>query len=359
MSQPSSHLTTGRKDDHLRINLEEDVSFQGLTTGLERYHFTHQALPELNLEDVRADTTFLGKHLSYPLLIASMTGGSPHAANINRRLAAVAQEFGIGMGLGSLRAALERPETAWTFQVREYAPDILLLANLGAVQLNYGYGPDECRRAVELVEADGLFLHLNPLQEALQPEGDTHFAGLVRRIEAVCRALEVPVIVKEVGWGLSEQAARWLVEAGVAALDVAGAGGTSWSQVEMYRSHDAVQREVAASFRDWGIPTAEAVQQARRVAPELPLIASGGLRDGLEIAKTLALGADVASLAGPLLRAAVASPESLRERMEIITRQLRIAMFAAGAEDIAALQRTPLADLRGLTGLLRDSIFAQ
>ncbi|RLC90610.1 MAG: type 2 isopentenyl-diphosphate Delta-isomerase [Chloroflexi bacterium] len=342
MSQQSSHLTTGRKDDHLRINLEEDVSFQGLTTGLEHYHFTHQALPELNLTDVRTDTTFLGKRFSYPLLIASMTGGSPDAAHINRRLAEVAQEFGIGMGLGSLRVALEHPETAWTFQVREYAPDILLLANLGAVQLNYGYGPEECRRAVEMTGADGLFLHLNPLQEALQPEGDTNFAGLVRRIEAVCRVLEVPVIVKEVGWGLSAQAARWLVEAGVAALDVAGAGGTSWSQVEMHRSRDAVQREVAASFRAWGIPTAEAVQQARRVAPELPLIASGGLRDGLEIAKTLALGADVASLAGPLLRAAVASLESLRERVEIITRQLRIAMFAAGAEDIPALQRTPL-----------------
>ncbi len=349
MSQQSSHLTTGRKDDHLRINLEEDVSFRGLTTGLERYHFTHQALPELNLADVRAGTTFLGKRLSYPLLIASMTGGSPNAANINHRLAEVAQEFSIGMGLGSLRAALEHPEMAWTFQVREYAPDILLLANLGAVQLNYGYGPEECRRAVEMTGADGLFLHLNPLQEALQPEGDTHFAGLLHRIEAVCRVLEVPVIVKEVGWGLSEQAARWLVEAGVAALDVAGAGGTSWSQVEMYRSCDAVQREVAASFRAWGIPTAEAVRQARRGAPELPLIASGGLRDGLEIAKALALGADVASLAGPLLRAAVASPGALRERVEIITRQLRIAMFAAGAEDIAALQRTPLVDLRGLS----------
>ncbi len=337
-----THSTVRRKDDHIRINLEEDVTFAQLTTGLERYRFTHQALPELDLAEVDVRAAFLGKSLAFPLLIASITGGSEQTARLNQILAEAAQVYGLGMGLGSMRAALERPEMAWTFQVRKYAPDILLLANLGAVQLNYGYGPEHCQRAVELTAADGLILHLNPLQEALQPEGDTRFSGLLSKIEAVCRALEVPVIVKEVGWGLSEAAARRLCAAGVAALDVAGAGGTSWSQVELHRSQTEAQREVAATFREWGIPTAEAILRVRRAAAAIPLIASGGLRDGVQIAKALALGADLASMAAPLLRAAAQSPETLHMRLEIIRRQLQIAMFVAGAGNIAALKHTSL-----------------
>ena len=333
--------TGARKDEHIRINLEEDVSFDQVTTGLERYRFTHQALPECDLADVDTTTRFLDHLLAFPMLIASMTGGTQRTGDINRMLAEVAQAVGIGMGLGSMRAALEDPQVLATFQVRRYAPDILLLANLGAVQLNYGCGPDACRRLVDLVEADGLFLHLNPLQEALQPEGDTRFTGIVRRIEAVCRALEVPVIVKEVGWGLSAKAARMLIEAGVAALDVAGAGGTSWSQVEMHRGQNTVQREVAAAFRNWGIPTAQAIQDVRRVAPEIPLIASGGLRTGVDIAKALALGTDVATMAAVLLQA-VNSPQALYERIEIIRRQLTIAMFATGAPTIVQLKQTNL-----------------
>jgi len=338
MTEPQ---TGTRKDEHIRINLEEDVSFDQVTTGLERYRFTHQALPECNLSDVDTTTHFLNHRLAFPVLIASMTGGTEKAGNINRLLAEVAQATGIGMGLGSMRAALEDPQVLTTFQVRRYAPDILLLANLGAVQLNYGYGPDACRRLVDLVEADGLFLHLNPLQEALQPEGNTRFAGIVRQIEIVCRTLEVPVIVKEVGWGLSTKVARMLIEAGVAALDVAGAGGTSWSQVEMYRGQDASQREVAAAFRNWGIPTAQAIQDIRHLAPDIPLIASGGLRTGVDIAKALALGADVTTMAARLLQAAE-SLQALHARIEIIRRQLTIAMFAAGAPTIARLKQTPL-----------------
>jgi isopentenyl-diphosphate delta-isomerase len=338
----SKDITERRKGDHIRINLEEDVSFQHLTTGFERYRFVHQALPDLDLAGVDTTTTFLGKPLAMPLLISSMTGGSERAAEFNRTLAEAAQAFDIGMGLGSTRVALERSETAWTFRVRDRAPDILLLANLGAVQLNYGYGPDECRRVVEAAEADGLILHLNPLQEALQPEGDTRFDDLLPRIEGVCRALEVPVIVKEVGWGLSKGVARQLVGAGVNALDVAGSGGTSWSQVEMHRARTEVQREVAALFREWGIPTVDSIRQVREVAPHIPLVASGGVRTGLDIAKSLALGADVAALAGPLLRAADASPEALHDRLEILRRQLRVTMFAAGADDIPTLKSTPL-----------------
>jgi len=333
--------TASRKADHIRINLEEDVR-SGLTTGLERYRFVHQAVPELDLAAIDSRVTLFGKQLSAPLLISSMTGGTAEARRLNHTLAQAAQAAGIAMGLGSQRAAVEDPALAPTFQVRHVAPDILLFANLGAVQLNYGYGVDHCRRAVDMIEADALILHLNALQEAVQPEGDGNFAGLLGRIAAVCRALTVPVIAKEVGWGFSEQAARQLAEAGVAAIDVAGAGGTSWSQVEMHRAQTATQRRIAAAFIDWGIPTAEAIQNVRRAAPALPVIASGGLRDGIDLAKCLALGASLGGLAGPFLKAAAVSVEAVTEAIGELSRELRIAMFAAGAGSIAALQATPL-----------------
>lgn len=334
--------TERRKDDHIRINLEESVQFPRLTTGLERWRFMHQALPELNLADVRTETVFLGKRLRAPLLISSMTGGTARAQTINRTLAEAAQEAGIAMGLGSQRAALEDSSLAGTFQVREVAPDILLFANLGAVQLNYGYGVDECRRAVDLIQADALVLHFNALQEAVQPEGDGNFAGLLARVEAVCRALDVPVIAKEVGWGFSPQAARQLAAAGVAAIDVAGSGGTSWSEVEYHRAPTAQHANVARAFADWGIPTADAIRYAREAAPDLPIIASGGLRDGVDIAKCLALGADLGGLAGPFLKAAAASLEAVRQTIWELTTQLRVAMFASGVADIDTLKRTPL-----------------
>lgn len=338
----SAHETVTRKDDHIRINLEEDVAFDRLTTGFEHYQFVHQSLPGCDLADVDTSTTFLGHHLAFPLLIASMTGGTTWTGRINRALAEVAQAFGIGMGLGSMRVALEDAGTIPTFQVRKYAPDILLLANLGAIQLKYGYGPDECRRIIDLVEADGLFLHLNPLQEALQPEGNTHFAGLLHHIEAVCKALEVPVIAKDVGNGLSKRAAQALIDAGVTALDISGGGGTSWSQVEMHRGQTAIQRKVAAAFRNWGIPTAQSLRIVREVAPQIPLVASGGLRTGIDIAKAIALGADTTTMAAVFLQAAVKSPQALYNRVEIIRRQLAIAMFASGTSDILALKKAPL-----------------
>ena len=333
--------TAARKADHIRINLEEDVR-SGLTTGLERYRFVHQALPELNLAQIDSRVTWFGKTLQAPLLVSSMTGGTDSAATINRTLASAAQAAGIAMGLGSQRAAIENPALAPTFQVRDVAPDILLFANLGAVQFNYGYGVDHCLRAVEMIQADALVLHLNALQEAVQPEGDSNFAGLLSKIEAVCRALPVPVIAKEVGWGMSEEAARRLAAAGVAAIDVAGAGGTSWSQVEMHRARTETQKRVAAAFIDWGIPTAEAIQNVRRAAPGLPIIASGGLRDGIDVAKCLALGAGLCGLAGPFLKAAAVSVEVTSEAIAELARELRIAMFAAGAGSIAQLQTTPL-----------------
>ena len=333
--------TGRRKADHIRINLEEDVR-SGLTTGLERYRFVHQALPECNLEDIDSSLTLFGRALHAPVLISSMTGGTAEAERINRRLALAAQEHGVALGVGSQRAALENPELARTFQVRREAPDILLFANLGAVQLNYGYTAAHCRQAVEMIAADALILHLNPLQEALQPEGDTRFAGLLAKIEAVCHALDVPVVVKEVGWGISENTARRLANAGVAAIDVAGAGGTSWSQVEMHRASTERQRQLAAVFRDWGIPTAESVVAARRGAPDLPIFASGGLHTGLEIAKTIALGATLGGMAGRLLPAAADSAEAVSQTLDLIIQELRLTMFAVGAANLSALQRAPL-----------------
>lgn len=333
--------TSQRKSDHIQINLHEDVG-HALTTGFESYGFLHQALPELDLEAVDLGVNFLDHPLRAPILISSMTGGTTEAQQINMRLAEAAQVTGIALGLGSLRAALETPQLAATYQVREHAPDILLLANLGAVQLNYGYDASHCQRAVELVQADALILHLNPLQEALQPEGDTRWSGLLNKIESVCQTLPVPVIAKEVGWGISEETARQLADAGIAAIDVAGAGGTSWSQVEMHRARDEVSRRVAALFRDWGIPTVESLQAVRGVAPDLPTIASGGIRHGLDAAKAIALGASLVGMAGPFLRAASDSDQAIFELIQELTRTLRIAMFSAGALDIPALQSTPL-----------------
>lgn len=331
-----------RKSEHIRINLQEDVESKHISTGFERYRFDHCALPDLYLDDVDTSTALLGKRLAVPLIISSMTGGTPEASAINQHLAEAAQAAGVGMGLGSQRVAIQAPSLAATFQVRHVAPDVLLMANLGAVQLNYGYGPEHCRRAVDMVEADALILHLNPLQEALQPEGETRFAGLLSRIEAVCRALEVPVVVKEVGWGFSEPVARQLADAGVSAIDVSGAGGISWSQVEMHRATTERQRQVAAAFADWGIPTAESLRMVRQGAPSLPVIASGGIRDGIQIAKAIALGAAACGVAGPFLRAADESTAAVTELIAVLATQLRVAMFAAGAADVPALQRTPL-----------------
>jgi isopentenyl-diphosphate delta-isomerase len=334
---PDNSLTRSRKADHIRINLDENVQ-SGLTTGLENYHFIHRALPEINLEDVKLRQTIFGKELRAPILISSMTGGTEEAANINRALASAVESTGIAMGLGSQRAAIENPALVPTFQVRSVAPHALIFANLGAVQLNYAYGIEQCHRAVEMIEADALILHFNALQEAVQPEGDTRFAGLLSKIEMICRRLPVPVIAKEVGWGFSEHDARLLAETGVAAIDVAGAGGTSWSQVEMHRAQNDSQRRLAAAFLDWGIPTSEAIQNVRRAAPNVLVFASGGVRTGVEIAKCIALGASLGGMAGPFLKAAAQSSETVVQTIEEIRREIQVCMFATGSANLDALR---------------------
>jgi isopentenyl-diphosphate delta-isomerase len=327
-----------RKSDHIRINLEEDVR-SALTTGLEDYTFIHEALPELDLASVDTSLSLFGRKLNAPVLISSMTGGTEEAGEINQRLAEAAQQCRVAMGVGSQRAALENPLQIPTYSItRKMAPDILLFANLGAVQLNYGYGVDECRRAVDMIQADGLILHLNPLQEAVQAGGDTNFSGLARKIEAICKTLGRPVIAKEVGWGISERTARLLADCGVDAIDVAGAGGTSWSQVEMYRAPDEFTRKLAATYSAWGIPTAESIQTVKAAAPKLPVFASGGLKDGLDIAKCIALGATLGGMASQFLKAAAVSSEKVAEMMKLVQLQIQVTMFAAGVNRLDGLR---------------------
>ncbi len=326
-----------RKADHIRINLEKDVR-SALTTGLEKVHFVHEALPELNLDDADTSLTLFGKRLGAPILISSMTGGTHQAGTINRRLAEAAQSTRTAMGVGSQRAALEDAKQAKTFQVRKYAPDILLFANLGAVQLNYGYDVDDCRRAVDMIEADALYLHLNALQEAVQQGGDTKFKDLSKKMEVICKKLEVPVIAKEVGWGISERTAKLLANCGVSAIDVAGAGGTSWSQVEMYRAPDEFTHELAATFVGWGIPTADSILNVKKAAPNMLIFASGGLKDGLDIAKCIALGATLGGMAGNFLKAAAVSTEKAIGTMELTKRQIQVTMFAVGAGKLIELK---------------------
>jgi isopentenyl-diphosphate delta-isomerase len=329
-----------RKADHIRINLEQDVR-SALSTGLEHYRFLHEALPELDLEAIDLRLKLFGKSLRAPILISSMTGGTKEAETLNLHLAEAAQATGVAMGVGSQRAALEHPELAKSFQVRRAAPDVLLFANLGAVQLNYGYGLEECRRAVDMIQADALILHLNPLQEAVQAGGDTNFAGLAKKIEGICKTVGVPVIAKEVGWGISKRTAQLLARCGVSAIDVAGAGGTSWSQVEMHRAPNESTRRLAATYVGWGIPTAESIRLVHEALPGMAIFASGGLKDGLDISKCIALGASLGGMAGPFLKAAAESTEMVLELIRLTERQVRVTMFTAGIPDLDKLRDHP------------------
>ncbi|MHC5935975.1 type 2 isopentenyl-diphosphate Delta-isomerase [Nostoc sp.] len=335
-----SAQTQNRKADHIRICLEEDVQSDQITNGLERYRFTHCCLPELNHNDIDLSTTFLGKHLGAPLLISSMTGGTEQAGIINQRLAQVAQHYKIAMGVGSQRVAVEKPQVADTFAVRKYAPDVLLFANLGAVQLNYKYGLDECLRVVDILEADALILHINPLQECIQSKGDTNFRGLLDKISKICSKLPVPVIAKEVGNGISAAIAEKLIAAGVAAIDVAGAGGTSWAKVESERAENPLQRRLGKTFADWGLPTAECITTIRAIAPDVPLIASGGLRHGLDVAAAIALGADIAGLAMPFLHAAATSETAVSELAEVLIAEITTVLFCTGNATLYQLKHS-------------------
>ena len=339
--EPISHSvrkTTARKDDHLRITLAGEVTGE-VSAGFASYRFEHLALPEIDLAEVSMSTSLFGKRMRAPILVSCMTGGTKEAARLNTILAEVAQEAGLAMGLGSGRVLLEDPR-APGLDVRGIAPDIPLLANLGAAQLNRGAGVDACRRLLDVTGADAMVLHLNPLQEALQPEGEPGFRGLLREIERLCSTLETPVVVKEVGSGLAPDVVAALFAAGVAAVDVAGAGGTSWSEVERHRLSGTAER-IASAFRSWGIPTAEAVRAARAVAGDRLVFASGGVRSGMDVATALALGADIVGLAGPFIRAAAAGTDAAQELALELVGVLRVVMFCVGAVDLASFRAAP------------------
>lgn len=333
--------TQQRKKEHLELCLDGQTVTGTFGTGLDRYSFLHNALPEADIDEIDLRASFLGKQLKAPVLISSMTGGFELARKVNRNLAQAAQQLGVAMGVGSQRVALEEMSVADSFKVRDLAPDIVLLGNLGAVQLNYGYGIEQCRQAVRMIQADGLILHLNVLQEAVQPEGNRNFKGLTAKIGEICRQLEVPVVAKEVGGGISADVARRLKRSGVKAIDVAGHGGTSWYAVEAKRAALRGQ-PIDHTFSDWGIPTEEALVQVREATPDLEIIASGGIRNGLDIAKTIALGANVAAIGQPLLAPALESAGEVVKFLTGIIYEIKVAMLCIGATNLAALSKAPL-----------------
>ncbi|HVY62516.1 MAG TPA: type 2 isopentenyl-diphosphate Delta-isomerase [Planctomycetota bacterium] len=335
-------ITRNRKSEHIRIVRDEDTAAEGVTTGLERWRLPHEALPELDMREVDLATTVLGRRLEAPILISCMTGGSELAKTVNRRLAKAAQAYGLALGLGSQRAMLKAPELADTYAVRDLAPDVLLIGNLGAVQLNHGVTAADCERLAKAVGADALALHLNPLQEAVQPEGDVDFSGLKAKVAAVAESIATPIVLKEVGNGIGRSLARWVRSTKIAAVDVAGAGGTSWAKVESYRAHDEQFRRLARSFAGWGVPTAASLRACRAELPDRPVFASGGIRDGIEAAKAIALGADLVGLARPFLDAAAKSEEAVLEAARLVTDQLRVAMFCCGAANLTELRKVRL-----------------
>lgn len=334
------HDTLTRKAQQIEICLREQVEMER-GTGFGHYRFLHEALPEIALDDVDLSATFLGARLQAPFMIASMTGGPERGLRINRNLALAAGRLGIPIAVGSQRAALRHPEARKSFEiVRDLARDVPVYANLGAVQLNRGYGRNELAEAVRMIAADGIFLHLNPLQEAIQ-SGDTNFRGLADRIGEAVRLAERPVLAKEVGSGVSPRTARLLADRGVAAIDVSGAGGTSWSHIEGLRAADPAFRELGLRFAEWGIPTAQSLVLCRAELPDMPLIASGGMRDGITAAKALALGADMVALALPLVAAADESADKVVDVLARFMRELRLTMFLVGARSLQELRQGP------------------
>ncbi len=332
-----------RKNEHLDIVLNPARAVHTARTGFENWHFEHCALPERDLDSIDLRSTLFGRPLNAPLLIASMTGGAARARHINRHLAETAQQLGLAMGVGSQRVALEsRGQEGLSRELRDIAPDIPLLANLGAAQIKGPHGLDYARRAVEMIDADALIVHLNPLQEALQSDGDRDWRGVLAAIGQLVVTLKVPVVVKEVGAGLSTSVALRLADAGVAMLDVAGAGGTSWAAVEGERASDPRLRAVAMAFANWGIPSAVALHDIRRALPGMPLIASGGIKDGIDVAKALCLGADLVGQAAAVLHSANTSAQATTDHFRTIIDQLRIACFCTGSSSLGELRQARL-----------------
>lgn len=336
-----------RKTEHIRLCLTDNVEGVNKSTGLEGISFIHNALPEINFADIDTGTRFLDKPLKAPFLVSSMTGGSELAAKINQNLAKAAEEKGWAVALGSTRALLESDTHQESFLIRKYAPSVPLIANIGAVQLNYGYGAEECQRIVELTGADSIVLHFNPLQEAVQDGGDLNFENLLPKIEKVCSAVNVPVGAKEVGFGIDGTIAKKLYDAGVSYIDVAGAGGTSWSQVEKLRSNDPLKKAAAEAFNNWGIPTKDCIVSVKSALEDVPVVSSGGMKTGMDAAKALTIGADVIGFARKLLEAATESDKAVIETMDQIELELKMTMFGVGASTLDELKNTKRVSVMG------------
>ncbi len=327
-----------RKEEQLNLSLNGDVENGIVSPGFENYRFIHQALPEIDFDNIDTGISIFGKKLSAPLMISPITGGTLGGGKLNMRLVEIAQEKNIAMGVGSQRIAIEDRSFEESFKVRKIAPDILLFANLGAVQLNYGFGLEQCKRAVDMIEADALMLHLNPMQEVFQDGGDSDFSDLAGKITSICEKAEFPVLVREVGFGISADAAKMLAGAGVAGIDVGGAGGTSWIKIESSRSKDPVLKNISKSFMDWGIPTAESLEMVSGAGSSIKIIASGGIRTGLDAAKAIALGADIAGAALPILKASIDSGGEAESLIDGIILGLKVAMFGIGVSNITNLK---------------------
>lgn len=317
------------KEAHIHCCLEKDVE-SSQSTGFEKFYLINNPLPEIDFRSIDTSCMFLGKDISAPFIILPMTGGSKLSTEININLARAAQELGVVMSVGSQKLGLEDSSLVATYQVREVAPDIPLLANLGAIYLNYGYGLKECERAVEMIRADALVLYLNPMQKIFQGRDNLNFEGLTEKIAYICKNLGVPVIVKEVGFGLSASAALVLKEAGVRLLDVAGAGGTSWVKITRCLEN-GFSGKTGSGFDGWGIPAADSLISVREAMKDIPIIASGGIRSGIDMAKALTLGADYVGMALPLLASAIKSSESVKEKIRSVIEEYKMAMFCCGA----------------------------
>jgi isopentenyl-diphosphate delta-isomerase len=337
--------TRKRKADHIRISLNQNVQARRVTTGFEDIHFVHKALPEINKQKIDLSTTIFNHKFAAPLIVGAITGGTPEATKINATIAETVEELGLGMGVGSQRAAIEDKKLEKTFSIaRKKAPTAFLIANIGGAQLAHGYGLEEAKKAIKMIDADAIAIHLNSLQEAIQPGGQANFSGVLKKIGEIAKELDKPVLAKETGAGIAAEEAKKLEAAGVKGIDLSGVGGTSFAAVEYYRTKrkaNILQRRLGDVFWDWGIPTAISIVEVSQTV-NIPIIASGGMRDGVEMAKALALGASLTSLSQPILQVAIKGVKETKDLLSLSIEELKTGMFLIGADSVQALQQTPI-----------------